>query len=97
MGTPKKYEVRKFTIRYTKYFSKEKWQQRKNLEKQLKRNLDEDNVSKYNSIKNELDVIYNHITEDIQIKSKCYWYEHGKKLTFFFFLNLEKQQDLKIQ
>ena len=53
-----KYEVRKFTIYYTKHFAKEKRQQRTNLENQLKKlegKLDEDNLNKYNSVKNELD------------------------------------------
>ena len=56
----------------------------------LEKSLDKDGkLSKYNSIKNELDAIYDHITEDICIRSKCDWYELSKKLTKFF-LNLEK-------
>ena len=72
-----------------------KRQQRTSLESQLKileKSLDEDdNVNKYNAIKNELDVIYDHITEGIRIRSKCDWYEHREKSTKFI-LNLEKQQ-----
>ena len=42
----------------------------------LQKNLDEDdNLSEYNNIKNELDAIYDHITEGRRIKSKCNWYE----------------------
>ena len=51
-----KYEVRKFTIKYTKHAVKEK-RQLKNLENQLKKlegKLDEDNLSKYDGVKNEL-------------------------------------------
>ena len=73
---------------------KKKRQQRANLENQLKeleKNLDEDNLSKYNRIKNELDVIYDHITEGMRIRSKCNWYEHGEKSKHLFF-NLEKQR-----
>ena len=73
---------------------KKKRQQRANLENQLKeleKNLDEDNLSKYNSIKNELDVIYDHITEGMRIRSKWNWYEHGEKSKHLFF-NLEKQR-----
>ena len=33
--------------------------------KKLKRNVDEDDLSKYNRVKNELDVIYDHITDGI--------------------------------
>ena len=72
-----KYEVRKITINYTKRIAKGKRQQCKNLENQLKileKCLDkDDNLSKYNGIKNELDAIYDHITEGIRIRSKCEW------------------------
>ena len=51
----------------------------------------DDNLSKYNAIKNELDPIYDHVTEVIRIRSKCEWYENKKKSTKFF-LNLEKQR-----
>ena len=53
--------------------------------KKLKISLDDaNNLGKYNSIKNELDTIYDHIAEGIRIRSKCDWYEHGKKSTSFF-------------
>ena len=83
-----KYEVRKFTVKCMKHVAKEKRQLKTNLENQLKKlegKLDEDNLSKYDSIKNELDKIYNHIAEGTQIRSKCDWYGHGKKSTNFFF------------
>ena len=76
------------------HVAKEEWQQRANLENQLKKlegKLDEENLRKYNSVKNELDKIYDHIAEGTRIRSKCDWYEHGKKSTKFF-LNLEKQR-----
>ena len=50
-----KYEVRKFTIKYTKHVAKEKRQLRTNVENQLKKlkgKLDEDNLSKYDGVKN---------------------------------------------
>ena len=53
--------------------------------------MDEDNLSKCNRIKNELNETYDHITEGTRIRSKCDWYKHGEKSTNFF-LNLEKQQ-----
>ena len=89
-----KYEVRKFTIKYTKHIAKEKQQLKTNLENQLKKlegKLDEDNLSKYDSVKNELDKIYSHIAEGARIRSKCNWHEHGEKSTKFF-LSLEKQR-----
>ena len=86
-----KYEVRKFTINCTKEIAKEQQQQRilKYLATELtilEKNLDQDDkLSKYNNIKNELDAIYDHITEGIRIRSKSNWYEHSKKLTKIFF------------
>ena len=57
----------------------------------LQKSLDEDdNLSKYNAFKNELDEIFDKITEDIRIRRKCDWYEHSKKSTKCF-SNLEKQ------
>ena len=90
-----KYEVRKFTINYTKQITKEKQQQRimKYLAIELtilEKNLDEDdNLSKYNNIRNELDAICDHIKESIRVRSICNSYEHSKKATKFF-LNLER-------
>ena len=69
-----------------------------NLESELKTleiSLDDaNNLGKYNSIENKLDEIYDHIAEDIRIRSKCDWYEHEEKLTNFF-LNLEKQRSVQ--
>ena len=71
-----------------KGFVKERKQKILNLKSELKKleiSLDNaTNLGKYNSIKNELDAIYNHIAEGIHIRSKCDWYEHGEKLSFFF-------------
>ena len=54
-----------------------------NLESELKKleiSLDDaNNLGKYNSIKNELDEIYDHIAEGIRIRSKCDCYEHFLK------------------
>ena len=50
-----------------------------------------ENLRKYKSFKNDLDLIYDHIDEGIRLRSKCNWYEQGEKSTKFF-LNLEKQQ-----
>ena len=84
-----KYEIRKFTIHYTKGLAKERKQKILNLESELKKleiSLDDANtLGKYNCIKNELEAIYDHIAEGIRIRSKCDWYEHGEKSTKFFF------------
>ena len=36
--------------------------------------MDQYNLSKYNSVKNELDEIYDHIAEGTRIRSKCDWH-----------------------
>ena len=81
-----KYEIRKFTIHYTKDLAKERKQKLSNLESELKKleiSLDDaNNLRKYNSIKNELDAIYDHIAGGIRIRSKCDWYVNGEKSTF---------------
>ena len=89
-----KYEIRKFTIDYSKKAAKIRKQQKINLEQKLK-NLEnnltsEENRKLYNHYKNELETIYDHIADGIKIRSKCEWYEHGEKSTKFF-LNLEKK------
>ena len=53
--------------------------------------MDEDNLRKYDSVKNELNEIYDHIAEATRIRSKCDWYEYDEKSTKYF-LNLEKQR-----
>ena len=78
-----KYAVPKLITNCKKPVAKEKRQQRLNLENQLKtleKCLDKyDNLSKYNAVKNQLDAIYDHITEGIPIRSKFKWYEHNEK------------------
>ena len=60
--------------------------------KKLENDLESsDNLRKYESLKNDLELIYDHIAEGVRIRSKCDWYEQGEKSTKFF-LNLEKQR-----
>ena len=83
-----KYEIRKFAIHYTKGLAKERKQKNSNLASELKKleiSLDDaNNLGKCNSIKNELNWIYDHIAEGIRIRSKCDWNEHCEKSTNFF-------------
>ena len=76
-----KSEFCKFTIYFMKGLAKERQQKITNLEnhfKKLEICLDDaNNLGKYNSIKDESDVIYNHI-EGIQIRSKCNRYDYNK-------------------
>ena len=86
-----KYEIRKFTNKYSKKLAKERKENKTLLENKLKElegNLNtEESIQSYNIYKKELDSIYNHII----IRSKCDCYGHGEKSTRFF-LNLEKKR-----
>ena len=90
-----KYEIRKFTIDYSKTAAKIRKQHKIDLEHKLKnfenKLTSEENRKLYNHYKNELETIYDHIADGIGIRSKCEWYEHGEKSTKFF-LNFEKKQ-----
>ena len=50
-----------------------------------------ENLRKFERLKSDLELIYDHIAEGIRLRSKCDWYEQGEKSTKFF-LNLEKQR-----
>ena len=82
-----KYEIRKFSIAFSKMKSKEKREKGKLREFEQNLNCDE-NVEQCGIYKNELNNIYNDISNGIKIRSKCDWYEFGEKSNKFF-LNLE--------
>ena len=43
--------------------------------------LDNDECLKlYNEVKIELELIYNHFAEGIQVRSKCDWHKHGENV-----------------
>ena len=64
-----KYEIHKFTIDYKKRKAKEKRKQQVYLESKLKKlenNLEKtDKLRKYESLKNDLELIYDHIAEEL--------------------------------
>ena len=81
-----KYKMRQFSMIY----SKEKAFKRKSacltlekkvkeLESRIRCNSDEALVEQYNKSKNELENLYNYITEGIMLCSKVNWYEYGEK------------------
>ena len=74
--------TRRFTIDYTKRQAKETRKQQAYLLdtelKQLENNLESsDNLRKHESLKNDLELIYDHVDEEVTIRSKCDWYEQG--------------------
>ena len=88
-----KYQIRKFTIRFSKTRAKEERKQRDELEttlKSLEKNLSTgENQCLYDKCKRDLEEIYDNIAEETRIRSRCQWYEEGEKSSKFF-LNLEK-------
>ena len=95
-----KYQIRKFTIRFSKMRAKEERKQREELEatlKLLEKNLStEENQCLYDKCKRDLEEIYDNIAEGIRIRSRCQWYEEGEKSSKFF-LNLEKFNGMQSQ
>ena len=88
-----KYEIRKFTIQYTKKISKEKRKHKQGLEEKLEHlkntNVNEENPQ-YKKLHEDREKIYDEIATGIKIRSKCNWYELGEKSNKYF-LNLEKK------
>ena len=86
-----KYEIRKFTINFSKNKSKNKRKEKVLLENKINKLEQVLDGNNNNKIENEIYEIYDHISNGIKIRSKCNWYEYGEKSSKFF-LNLEKHR-----
>ena len=53
-------------------------------------------MESYHNIKDKIEEIYRTKAEGARIRSKCSWYEEGKKSSKFF-LNLEKRRGIQGQ
>ena len=88
-----KYEIRKFTITYSKNKAQMRCEKILYLEKKLnklEKNLEnEETKIQYNTFQEELNEIYEDVSKGIKIRSRCNWYELGEKSNKYF-LNLEK-------
>ena len=96
-----KYQIRKFTIDYSKEHAKQLRLERTQLEDKLKHfektiTLDLNENEEYNECKSKQEDIYQIKVDGIRTRSKCNWYEHGEKSSKFF-LNLEKQRAIQSQ
>ena len=94
-----KYEIRKFSIHFSKGIARNKKTERKYLENKFK-NL-ENNPSfvvnpEYIETNEKHDQIYQEKTNSIRIRSKWNRYEHGEKSSNFF-PNLEKSRAIQNQ
>ena len=88
-----KYEVKIFSITYTKKIAKEKRANKLNLENKIASfnslNTDE-NDENFKKAREDLEKIYDDIATGIRIRAKINWYELGEKSNKYF-LNLEKK------
>ena len=95
-----KFEIRRFTISYSKIRAKNNRKIKIDLENKLKdleNNLTNyGKFQKYNKIKSELEEIYKKFVEGAKVRSKCTWHEEEEKSTKLF-LNLEKKRALEGQ
>ena len=96
-----KYRMRQLAMKYSKEKAHERKSRRSFLEKKVKTleleitaDSSEELLEEYHTYKDELESIYNYITEGIILRSKVDWYEHGEKSSKYF-LNLEKRNKAK--
>ena len=94
-----KYEIRKFSIHFSKGIARNKKIERTYLENKLKTLENSPNFvnnPEYIETYEKLDKIYQEKANGIRIRSKCNWYKHGEKSSKFF-LNLEKSRVVQNQ
>ena len=94
-----KYEIRKFSIYFSKDIAQNMKTERTYLENKLKTLEISTNFvdnPEYTKINEKLDKIYHEKTNDIRIRSKCDWYKHREKSSKIF-LNLEKSRPVQTQ
>ena len=93
--------MRQFARRYSIDKARGRREKRKDLEQKVKEleslistGTEECSLQEYNKCKQDLEEIYNYITEGIILASKLDWYELGEKSTKYF-LYLEKRNKAK--
>lgn len=96
-----KYEIRKFSIKYSKKRAKDFRSRYAILEKQIMEieskkdwNQKQDALQKHDTLKGELNKYSDYLTEGVILRSKSKWYEEGEKSTKYF-LNLERRNKAK--
>ena len=90
-----KYEIRKFSVRYSKVTAEKKVKKQSELEskfKILEKSLScDENIEDNHKCKADLNQIYDNLAERVKLRSKFLWYEESKKSSKYF-VNLEKMQ-----
>ena len=99
-----KYQIRQFSWKISKEKAKQRKAKRIGLESRIKElessissisiKSDSAFINEYNECKQELEILYDYITQDTILRSRTTWHEHGEKSTKYF-LNLEKMNKAK--
>ena len=96
-----KYQILQFSLKISKEKAKQRKAKRIGLESRIKElessisiQSDSTLINEYNECKQELEILYDYITQGIILRSRATWYEHGEKSTKYF-LNLEKRNKAK--
>ena len=96
-----KYEIRKFSIKFSKDIAKKRRFEYQHLEDEIKKienssewEKDDYLISKHDNLRKLLEELSNYITEGIIIRSKATWYEYGEKNNKYV-LTLEKRNKAK--
>ena len=86
-----KYKMREFSTTFSEQKAYQRKRRRlfpenrvKTLETKLATSSDDEIVEQYNMAKNELESIYDYITEGTTLRSKDSWCEHGEKSAQYF-------------
>ena len=97
-----KYRMRQFAWRYSIDKARGRREKRNDSEQKVKEleslnstGAEECSLQEYNKCKQDLEEIYNYITEGIILRSKPDWYEQGEKSTKYF-LDIEKKKQSKV-
>jgi len=78
-----KYELRNFSIKFSKNLAKSKRQNQTFLEnkiKELEQNLiSNESLEEYSKVKSELEQIYDKVVEGVKVRTKCDFFQFGEK------------------
>ena len=88
-----KYNIRRFSINFSKIEAKRRKDEILEVEKQLEileHNLNSQNLNQYQNLKQQYESLMEEKTEGSMMRAKVRWYEQGEKSTKYFY-NLEKR------
>ena len=96
-----KYNIKKYSRKYSMNKSKQRKEKEKllNIEHHeayvsFQNNPSQENLAALNVVKENLEKLYEENIEDIIVRSRARWHEHGEKNSKYFF-NLEKRNHVK--